>query len=146
MLKAGENRRPGHVVLKAGSEDTRGAYALRENTIPPGFVVNPHRHQAVDEAWYVLEGEVTFLVENDVVTVPEGGFVLVPRGVIHAFTNRSSAPTRFLVVFSPPGFEEMFEELLELRARGQSTPERVREIGARYETEDVEVAPGSWPP
>jgi quercetin dioxygenase-like cupin family protein len=145
-LQPNENRSPGHVVLKASAGDTRGAYALRENTVSPGFSVQPHRHGSTEEAWYVIDGELTFLVEREVIMVPAGGFALVPRGVTHAFSNRGQVAARFLVVFSPPGLERMFEELLELRASGKSMPELTRAIRARYDTADVEVPPGIWPP
>jgi quercetin dioxygenase-like cupin family protein len=144
-LRPHENRSPGHVVLKANAADTRGAYALRENTVLSGFSVQPHRHGSTEEAWYVIGGELTFLVERDVVTVGAGGFVLVPRGTTHAFSNRGERPAHFLVVFSPPGLERMFEELLELRADGKSTPELTRAIRARFDTADVEVSE-VWPP
>ena len=145
-LQPNENRSPGRVVLKAGAADTRGAYALRENTVAPGFSVQPHRHGSTEEAWYVIDGELTFLVEREVITVPAGGFALVPRGVTHAFSNRGEVAARFLVIFSPPGLERMFEELLELRASGKSTPEVTRAIRARFETADVEVPSDVWPP
>lgn len=146
LLQPGENRRPGRVLLKASGADTHGAYALRENTIPPGFLVSPHRHNDVDEAWFVIHGTMSFLVEHEAVDVAAGGFVFVPHGVVHAFANRSNAPAHYLVLFSPPGFENMFEETLALRASGESTAERRAEIRARYNTEEVQVPPNTWPP
>ncbi len=146
LLAPGENRASGRVILKASGADTQGAYSLRENTVAPGFLVMPHRHRATDEAWYVIEGELTFLVEQEVVKARAGGFVLVPRGVTHAFANRGQGPAQFIVLFSPPGLELMFEELLELRAAGASTTARVAAIQARYGMEDVSVATDMWPP
>jgi quercetin dioxygenase-like cupin family protein len=147
-IAPGASRGDGVVVLKATAEDTRGAYALRENALPPGPGPRPHRHDAVDEAWYVLSGSMTFLAGEQVLEVPSGGFVLVPRGVTHAFMNRSVEPARFLVLFSPPGFEVMFEELhaLQVAADGPPSPDELAALQARYGMTIVEVPEGIWPP
>ena len=146
VLKAGESRRPGHLTMKATREDTLGAYALRENIAPPGFMVHPHRHQDTDEAWFLIDGELTFLGGSETFTLTTGGFIFVPRGHTHAFTNRAKSDARFLAIFSPAGLEEMFEELLELRANRESTDERRAEIRARYHMEEVVVGSDVWPP
>ena len=149
VLGPGESRTAGALVLKATGADTGGAYALRENVIPPGFAdAAPHRHAAVEEGWYVLEGAMTFLVERQRVLAPAGTFVLVPRGVTHAFTNCGTTPARFLVLFSPPGFEAMFEELHARRgaAGGRLDPAQAAAIQARYGMEQVRVPSDVWPP
>jgi quercetin dioxygenase-like cupin family protein len=148
FVPPGASRTAGVVVLKATGQDTAGAYALRENVMQPGQGPGPHRHDAVDEAWYVLEGTMTFLAGTEVIEVPAGGFVLVPRGVTHAFTNRHDEAARFLVLFSPPGLETMFEELHELQqsSSGGVDPQVRAALQARYGTKTVEVPPGIWPP
>jgi mannose-6-phosphate isomerase-like protein (cupin superfamily) len=89
-------------VVKAAEAETRGAYAVRENTAPAGFGGVPfHRHLGAEEAFYVLEGELTVFTEDRTLAVPTGAFVLVPRGTVHSLANRGAVPVRWLTLISP---------------------------------------------
>ena len=64
-------------------------------------------HADEDDAFYILEGELTFVVgddEEEVVAGP-GTFVLVPPGVPHGFTNHGSVPVRMFNIHAPAGFD-----------------------------------------
>jgi quercetin dioxygenase-like cupin family protein len=53
----------GRMVVKVRDEDTAGAYSMYDNTIPPGSPgPRPHIHRHHEEAFYVLEGELTVRV------------------------------------------------------------------------------------
>ena len=104
--------------LKAGGEATGGTFALFDTSSTPGGWVPPHIHQAEEEAWYVLEGTLSFRFGERKVDAPAGSFVLVPRGNLHAFGNDSDAPARFLMMFAPAGMEGFFAEMDELAASG----------------------------
>jgi len=71
---------------------------------------DPHIHEQHADAWYVLEGELTFGVGPGGETlhqVPAGTHVLVPAGVIHTFRNDGDATARFLNIHAPSvGFAE----------------------------------------
>ena len=98
--------RPGGSTLLAGAGDTGGALGLLAlGPMPPGRWVPAHFHRAAAEAWYVLEGELTFRFGARTATAPAGAFVFVPAGVVHAFGNAGSAPARFLEFFVPGGSE-----------------------------------------
>ena len=43
-----------------------------------------------------------------------GAFVLVPKGTPHTFTRVEQKPAKFLVVYSPAGFEKFFDEAVDL--------------------------------
>jgi mannose-6-phosphate isomerase-like protein (cupin superfamily) len=89
-------------VVKAAEAETRGAYAVRENTAPAGSGQVPlHRHLGAEEAFYVLEGELTVFAEDRTLALPAGGFVLVPRGTVHSLANRGAVPVRWLTLISP---------------------------------------------
>jgi mannose-6-phosphate isomerase-like protein (cupin superfamily) len=89
-------------VVKAAESETRGAYAVRENTVPAGYGGVPfHRHLGAEEAFYVLEGELTVFTEDRTLAVPAGAFVLVPRGTVHSLANRGAVPLRWLTLISP---------------------------------------------
>lgn len=92
----------GRMVIKVRDEDTGGAYSIHDNTIPPGSPgPRPHIHRDHDEAFYVLEGELTARVGPRTITAPTGSFVMVPRGVVHQPSNPGPEPTRVLLTFSP---------------------------------------------
>ena len=67
-----------------------------------------HAHAAEDDAFYVLDGELTFILgeeeEEEVVAGP-GTFVLVPPGVRHTFGNRGGTAARAVNVHAPAGFD-----------------------------------------
>jgi mannose-6-phosphate isomerase-like protein (cupin superfamily) len=89
-------------VVKAAEVETRGAYALRENSVPAGFNAVPfHLHREAEEAFYVLEGEMTVFADGQTLAAPVGSFVLIPRGTVHSLANRGAVPVRWLTLISP---------------------------------------------
>jgi mannose-6-phosphate isomerase-like protein (cupin superfamily) len=62
-----------------------------------------HVHRRHIDAFYVLEGEVSFRVGTDGESVPAGAgtLVAVPPGVVHGFDNDSAAPVRYLNIHGP---------------------------------------------
>lgn len=65
----------------------------------------PHVHHQHTDAFYVLEGEVTFRIGPDLErrTAPAGTFVAVPPNVIHGFDNDSPERACFLNFHAPSG-------------------------------------------
>ena len=61
--------------------------------------------------FYVLEGELNIRVGERTVTATAGAFVLVPRGTVHTFANAGTASAKLLILISPAGFEQFFEEI-----------------------------------
>lgn len=92
------------------SEETGGVVSMIETAPGPGAGPALHRHD-FDEAFYVLEGELTFQVEEQRLTVGPGELAFVPRGVAHTFANFSDAPARQLIVCTPAGFERHFARM-----------------------------------
>ena len=97
-------------VWKATGVATQGAYALMEASVAPGGEPPPHIHHHEDEAWYVLEGELTFTVGDRTLQAQAGSFVFAPKDIPHSFTVRGPGPARMLAVVSPAGFEGFSEE------------------------------------
>src|SRR5215470_7989994 len=58
-----------------------------------------HVHHSDDEAWHVLEGELTFRYSDRTETAGAGKTVFVPAGVAHAYTAGQGA--RYLIVLTP---------------------------------------------
>ena len=112
-LAGGRNR------IKAGTAETEGRLAIIETVIPPGREIPAHVHGREDEAWYIIEGLVTFRIAGRTVEAPAGSFVLVPQGTVHAFANTGDVPARFIELFAPAGMERYFEERNELASTEQ---------------------------
>jgi mannose-6-phosphate isomerase-like protein (cupin superfamily) len=122
-------------VEKASSEDTGGSYSVLEFTAPPrGAWGTPHIHD-VGEAWYIIEGELTFQVGEETFSAPAGSFVVVPEGVPHANANLGPVPARFLILSSPPGLERYLAEFADIAqavAPDQPSQEALDALAARH--------------
>jgi quercetin dioxygenase-like cupin family protein len=98
-----------NVLLR--SEQSGGHVSVVENVVPPNWG-GPHLHKHdFDEAFYVLEGELTFQVEDDVVKRRAGEFAFAPRNVAHTLANHSDQPARYVLVITPAGFERYFARM-----------------------------------
>jgi quercetin dioxygenase-like cupin family protein len=95
----------------ATGEETGGKYSLCEAVVLPGGGPPPHVHSREVEAFYVLEGEITFSVAGDRFVAGPGAFANVPIGCLHAFKNETQQPARMLITVAPAGLEKMFFEL-----------------------------------
>jgi mannose-6-phosphate isomerase-like protein (cupin superfamily) len=95
------------------SEESDGVVSIIDNTVPanwPGPFL--HKHD-FDEAFYVLEGELTFQVEDAVITKRAGELAFAPRGVAHTLANLGDGRARYLLVCTPAGFERYFARMNE---------------------------------
>ncbi|HUC56038.1 MAG TPA: cupin domain-containing protein [Streptosporangiaceae bacterium] len=121
------------MAFKAVAAQTGGDFSLMERTLPPGGrTPPPHRHTNCSEAFFVLDGVITFRLDDAELTGTAGDFLLVPRGAAHTFGNRTSSPARLLVLHAP-AMDAYFEELQALWSGEQPpAPEEERALMARY--------------
>jgi mannose-6-phosphate isomerase-like protein (cupin superfamily) len=104
VVPPGEGHRVGNVEFLARTADTpRFTFGIIE--IAPGRVLEAHVHREEDDAFYIVEGEMTFTLGDDEVAAPPGTFVLVPPGVEHGFRNDGEIPVRMLNIHAPAGFD-----------------------------------------
>jgi len=68
-------------------------------------IAGPHVHNEHTDAFYVLEGELTFQLgpAADTITASPGDLLAVPPGVAHAFRNDSDRPARWLTIHARDG-------------------------------------------
>lgn len=130
-------------LLKVTGERTGGHYAMAEIISTPQGFVPLHVHHREDEAFFVLDGEVTFTVGDDVFETGPGGFAFGPRDVPHRY-EVTTPSARMLMLFSPAGFEGF------IRATSQPTDsletvvpddldlELIMEAASRYGAEMLE--------
>jgi mannose-6-phosphate isomerase-like protein (cupin superfamily) len=122
----------------ATAEQTGGAFGLIEHVVPAGDVLaSPwHVHHAEDEAFYVVEGQMTFLCGDQKVEAGAGTFVYGPREIPHGFrVEGTEPPARLLVQCTPGGgFEHFIIEMSEpTPPTGPSDMERLTSVSAKYD-------------
>lgn len=104
VVRPGEGHRVGNVEFLARTADTpRFTFAWIE--IAAGRELAAHVHQEEDDAFLIVEGELTFDLDDGPVTATPGTFVLVPPGVEHGFRNEGDVPVRMLNIHAPAGFD-----------------------------------------
>jgi mannose-6-phosphate isomerase-like protein (cupin superfamily) len=104
VIPPGAGHRIGNVEFLARSADTpRFTFGIIE--IAPGRVLEAHVHADEDDAFYILEGEMTFTFGGEAAVATPGTFVLVPPGVEHGFRNDRAEPVRMLNIHAPAGFD-----------------------------------------
>ena len=86
--------------------DTGGTYCLLEAGLAPGMSVPRHTHTREDEAYLVLVGELEVIVGDEVFILRSGDCLMAPRDIPHQLRNPGDVENHYLLVFSPPGFEE----------------------------------------
>ena len=104
VVPAGQGHRVGNVEFLARTTDTpRFNFGIIE--IAAGRELEAHVHAEEDDAFYILEGELTFTYGGEQAAAPPGTFVLVPPRVEHGFRNDGAIPVRMLNIHAPAGFD-----------------------------------------
>jgi mannose-6-phosphate isomerase-like protein (cupin superfamily) len=104
VVRPGQGHRVGNVEFLARTADTpRFTFGIIE--IAPGRVLEAHVHADEDDAFYIVEGEMTFVFGGESAVAGPGTFVLVPPGVEHGFRNDGTEPVRMLNIHAPAGFD-----------------------------------------
>ncbi len=129
---------PGHKIThKISGEDTDGRFSLLEVELngdgPP-----QHIHKTEDETFYVLEGEVKFLLGEHTSIAKAGTFVNIPRGTRHAFCRVDKKNAKLLATFTPAGFEKFFDEAIDVDVTDtEAYVAKAKELAKKYNMEIV---------
>lgn len=99
-------------------------------TLDPGAVVPPHRHEKSEQVLYFIAGCGEIVIAGETGQATPGVTVHVPKGITHAIRNSGTQPLSFLETTSPPGFERAFRELEKLSG---SKPTEVAETLGRHD-------------
>jgi quercetin dioxygenase-like cupin family protein len=142
-LKSGQGRSiwalGGLLTWKVVSVNTKGQYEMVEQRGAHGFGAPVHSHERETEGFYVLKGDMTFVLDNKKVYASDSDFLFVPSGARHAFVV-DSKEAKFLTVIAPAGLEAFFDELGEpakaLRVPPKSvsipSPAQIEAIAVKY--------------
>lgn len=137
-------------AFKLDGAETDGRIEIGEHNGPRGYAAPLHTHEVEAEWFYVIEGEVTFVVGDQETRTTAGCTAFIPAGEPHAF--RVDSPTaKFLMAVTPAGFLPFFREVGEPALSATMPPppetppdpERLAAIGRRYGMEVVGPPPGA---
>ena len=143
-VEAGEGHRfrigADRVTRKGPVASGSDGFSVVEYEGAPGFPgPPPHVHRAFEEAWYILEGQVSFLSRGTTVSAQPGTYLFVPRDVPHTFRVEGTTPARWIGIFSPGRYVELLEKLgALLPPAGPPDPAALRRLFAAYDTDLVE--------
>jgi mannose-6-phosphate isomerase-like protein (cupin superfamily) len=127
ILGPGEGRHFGigadHVTVKGIADLDGVGFALIDYSAAPGVPGPPlHVHDAIDEAWYLLEGELDIQVGDQRRRVGAGSFLLVPHDTPHTFINAGAARARWIGMLAPSTALGMLEDTLTISSSDQDPP------------------------
>ena len=142
VLKRNEGRAiwfvGGLITWNALARDTGGQWAMAEQLGGRGFAAPIHVHEGDAEGFYVLEGQLTFVLDGERIPASAGSFVYVPPKVKHAFVVESPQ-ARFLALVNPAMPFEAFVDELSVPAGSLTLPppsppdfERINAAAAKY--------------
>ena len=99
-----------------GGDETGGQLGASLVTQPPGTAPPLRVHTRETEAWFLLEGTLTYQAGDERVDLEPGGFIYLPQGLPHAF--RTTSAVRYLALTLPGGVMGLYDEV------GTPAPER----------------------
>ena len=94
-----------------GAEETVGVLGASVVTQPPGQGSPLHVHTREAEAWYLLQGAMTYRAGERLIRMSVGDFIYLPREVPHAFRTTGTVPVRFLALTLPGGLLDIYDEV-----------------------------------
>jgi quercetin dioxygenase-like cupin family protein len=127
-------------TAKITGEQTNGAMTAVEFVAQRNFGPPLHRHDAEDELFYIIAGELWLACGDAEAVHGEGAVVWLPRGLAHTFQVRS-ATARVLVVSAPSGYDQMVATLGEpldepvMPEPKEIDPARLAEVCAQFNIE-----------
>jgi quercetin dioxygenase-like cupin family protein len=102
----------GLAVIKATAADTGGQMTIVEVTEPPGMEAPLHVHHREDEAFFILEGDVTLEVGDKTIEASAGDYAFGRRDIPHKYKVGEKG-CRMLFICTPAGFEDLVREMSE---------------------------------
>ena len=107
-----------------------------ELTIPPGGSPPRHVHDAMDDSFLLLEGELLVRCGDESFLARAGSYAVLPAGVPHTFRVTSATPAKMLLIHAGDDFLRFIKAVgaptrdLRVPPPGISGPEREALIAA----------------
>ena len=110
-------------------DKTGHAWSLMEVTLPKHAGPPPHEH-SWDEAYYVTQGRVRFMLEGGEQLIQAGEFLYAPGGALHGFEGDSEEPAHMLIMDAPAHAEAFFRQV-DREVHSADDLYKIPEIGRR---------------
>lgn len=142
------------IRIRIAGDETDDRFAFAEHTGARGVETPWHVQPNDDEAWYVVEGQLSFWIGSSdapPVTAGPGATILAPRGTPHAF-RVDSALARYVTVHTPAGHDRFYRDAghpapdLVLPPPGPPDMPRLMQACDRHGIEILGPPPGTAPP
>lgn len=124
------------MTVKVAGEQTKAGYSLIEMIHPPNIGPALHIHPTGAEAFYVLKGTYQIDCATHTYQAEPGDFVFIPTDTPHKYQSGSEGGK--VLVLSPSGLEQYFDEVADALKVGPLTWEMEQEIAKRYGQEFLE--------
>jgi quercetin dioxygenase-like cupin family protein len=129
-LQSGPGR---DLVFKVTGNETGDAFEYSILDVAPHGGPPLHVHHRHAEAIHVLAGRYKIRIGEETFTCDEGGFAYMPAGIPHAFLNLTDEPGRVVILYSPGGTHEFFEEYGPLARDGVTDRATLAAVFERHE-------------
>lgn len=124
-----------HLFVKLSSAQTGGLLTLIEDNLKPGFDLGLHLHRRHTEIFYILDGEVEFIIGDKSITATKGAVIYVPPGTPHAAKSPKGA--KMLMFYTPGGFDEMLAEISQSSLIQRINPIANARLNEKYDHVDL---------
>ena len=123
-------------TFKLTTPDSDGEFGLFEHRMAPfASGARAHVHKNTTEMFYVVRGEIEFVIGDRKEVGAPGAFAYIPRDAPHGFTNAGSEEATLLIMFYPLNNREEYFRGLERLTRDGRDPslEELVELMARFD-------------
>ena len=107
----------------ASGADTADAFAVSLVTQPVGTATPLHVHSREAEAFYLLDGNLTYQAGAELHRLSSGSFIYLPSGIPHAFRVTGTGPVRYLAISAPGAVMDLYHDEVGRPAAERQLPE-----------------------
>ena len=125
----------GETINVLASAAETGSYEFFLESVPLDGGPPPHSHPW-DESFYLVSGELDYVVDGRPGIARAGAFVHLPAGTVHSYTSRTDASV-MIAVTSRAGASALFEDLDAASVEAPLTIDKVIEVAGAHQVNTV---------
>jgi mannose-6-phosphate isomerase-like protein (cupin superfamily) len=134
------------VIVHVPHDQGTDGLSVLESLSPYGDSPPMHIHQAEDELFHVLEGQLRLRAADTEARIGPGEAMLAPKGVPHTYRVESPEGSRYLVITRRGHFESLVRDIGRPAARpelpdpqGPPTPEQAEALASAARRHGIEL-------
>ncbi len=94
---------------KVSTQKLSGNYDLAIGESQPNIPgPPPHHHEKYHESFYIMDGELDFVINGKLKKIKKGESVDIPPKTLHTFKNSGDKLCKWVNIHSPKGFADFF--------------------------------------